>query len=288
MYHKKVTLSPRPTMRQLASFMKKVEEFARSKKFADAKANYPKVDPATVRFLSQILGIAPEVLRRWKLDPDIKNGTIYLTSLLKDKAVGAYDGRVTAKDTGIAGTVDKNDRTGANDPTMTAVGGVYTAMWNMYLNEELKYTSTSPFLDVNDKIDHWNFDHVDPTGKKRKGVQGLYTAGDLAASMELNPYLKVFSANGYYDSVTPFFQTKLDLENMPLGNKKSHDKLPPNLVFRTYRSGHMIYLDKDSRKEMKNDLGTFYDRTLAHPTAEIAKPEDRIILYRRRFNRTPY
>ena len=106
--------------------------------------------------------------------------------------------------------------------------------------------------------------------------------------MELNPYLKVFSANGYYDSVTPFFQTKLDLENMPLGNKKSHDKLPPNLVFRTYRSGHMIYLDKDSRKEMKNDLGTFYDRTLAHPTAEIAKPEDRIILYRRRFNRTPY
>jgi hypothetical protein len=34
---------------------------------------------------------------------------------------------------------------------MTAVGGVYTTMWNVYLNEELKYTSTSPFLDLNDK-----------------------------------------------------------------------------------------------------------------------------------------
>jgi carboxypeptidase C (cathepsin A) len=277
-------------MRQLASFMKKVEEFARSKKFADAKANYPKVDPATVRFLSQILGIAPEVLRRWKLDPDSKNGTDYLTSLLKDKdlTVGVYDGRVTAKDSGIAGTVDKNDQTGANDPTMTAVGGVYTAMWNTYLNEELKYTSTSPFLDLNDKI-NWNFDHVDPTGKKQKGWQELHTTGDLAASMELNPYLKVFSANGYYDARTPFFQTKLDLENLPLGNKNNRDKLPPNLVFHTYRSGHMIYLDKDSRKEMKKDLGTFYDRTLEHRTAEIAiRPEDRKIRYRRRFNRTPY
>ncbi len=60
LYHKKVTLSPRPTLRQLASFMKQVEDFARSKKFAAAKANYPKVDPATVRFLNQILGIPPE------------------------------------------------------------------------------------------------------------------------------------------------------------------------------------------------------------------------------------
>jgi carboxypeptidase C (cathepsin A) len=87
LYYKKVTVSPRPTLRQLAGFMKQVEEFARSK-FAAAKVNYPKVDPATVQRFSP-----PEVLTHWKLDPNIKNGTIYLTSLLKDKglAVGAYD-----------------------------------------------------------------------------------------------------------------------------------------------------------------------------------------------------
>jgi carboxypeptidase C (cathepsin A) len=88
-------------------------------------------------------------------------------------------------------------------------------------------------------------------------------------------------------TVTPFFQTELDLENLPLGNKKRRDKPPPNLVFHTYRSGHMIYLDKDSRKEMKKDLGTFYDRTLEHRTDEVAiRPEERKIRYRRRFNRT--
>ena len=39
------------------------------------------------------------------------------------------------------------------------------------------------------------------------------TAGDLAATMSLNVDLKVFSANGYYDFVTPFYQTMLDLYN---------------------------------------------------------------------------
>lgn len=287
-FHKKVTMSPPPT--DLVSFMKQAEEFARGP-FAAAKATYPKVDQATVRLLSQILGIPSDVLKHWKLDPDIGNGTIYLTSLLQDDglAVGAYDGRVTANDTGIAGSVDPNS--GGNDPTMTAVGGVYTTMWNVYLNEDLKYMSTSPFMDLNDQAFlNWNFNHVDPTGVQMGGPATLYTAGDLAASMELNPYLKVFCAGGYYDAVTPFLQTMLDLENMPIGNPESRH----NLVFRTYPSGHMIYLDNDSREAMKKDLGKFYDEIRTHfaaVTAElVSRTEDRIhpSRYRRRFNRTPY
>jgi carboxypeptidase C (cathepsin A) len=285
--HKKVTLSPLPT--DLTGFMNQVEDFAR-RQFA--KATYPKVDQDTVRFLSQILGIPPEVLMYWKLDL-ADNSTNYLTSLLQDKglAVGVYDGRVTADDAGIAGTVEQTDQTGANDPTMTAVGGVYTAMWNVYLNEELKYTSASPFLDVNDKAyPAWNFNHVDPTGAQKlsvnptKGQATLYTAGDLAASMELNPYLKVFCANGYYDAVTPFFQTRWDIEHMPLGDPENRHKILGNLVFHTYESGHMIYLDNDSRKEMKKDLGEFYDKIHHHRT-EYRISRSR---YPRRFGRTPY
>lgn len=96
--------------------------------------------------------------------------------------------------------------------------------------------------------------------------------------MEVNPYLKVFCAGGYYDAVTPFLQTKLDLENMPLGNPKSLH----NLFFHTYPSGHMIYLDDKSRKEMKKDLGAFYDKIHHYDT------EGHVTRYRRRFNRTPY
>ena len=146
-------------------------------------------------------------------------------------------------------------------------------------------------MDLNDEAStHWNFNHVDPTGAQRGGQASLYTAGDLAASMELNPYLRVFSAGGYYDAVTPFFQTMLDLENMPLGNPKSRD----NLIYGTYQSGHMVYLDNKSRKAMKKDLGKFYDERRAHfaaVTAELAsRTEGQISLsrYRRRISRTRY
>ena len=91
------------------------------------------IDPELLKSLSDMLGIPPVVLKYWKLDPSIGGGTVFLTSLLQDEglAVGAYDGRVTAEDTGIAGSVDPNS--GGNDPTMTAIGGVYTATWNVYL-----------------------------------------------------------------------------------------------------------------------------------------------------------
>ena len=121
-------------------------------------------------------------------------------------------------------------------------------MWNVYLNEELLYTSVSPFLDSNDEaFKNWDFRHIDPTGAHKGGPDSLYTAGDLAAAMSLNPDLKVFSANGYYDAVTPFFQTILNFEGMPLKGPHTADRIE----IRNYPSGHMVYLDNASRKKMR-------------------------------------
>ena len=141
---------------------------------------------------------------------------------------------------------------------MVAIGGVYTTMWNVYLKNELQFTSTTPFMTQNNKVPrNWNFGHIDPTGAEKGDPTAaqrggddvnLYTAGDLAAAMELNPYLKVFSANGYYDAVTPFFQTKLNFDDMPCSKKRRNEIKTVN-----YASGHMIYLDNDSRHEMKRE-----------------------------------
>ena len=287
-FHKKVTVSPAPS--DLPSFMKEVEQFARGP-YASAAVAFPKVDPEVLQALSNILGIPPVVLKYWQLDLAAGGGTTFLTSLLQDEgvAIGAYDGRVTAEDTGIAGSIDPNS--GGNDPTMTAVGGVYTAMWNVYFNDELQFTSTSPFMDMNDQAFlNWDFGHVDPTGAQTGGIDRLYTAGDLAAAMALNPYLKVFSANGYYDAVTPFFQTILNFENMPLSDPHARN----NLTIHNYPSGHMVYLDNESRSSMRADLAAFYEGTRAYSPAVAARraPQEtgRISRspYRRRFSRTPY
>jgi hypothetical protein len=72
--------------------------------------------------LSEIVGIPPTVLTYWQLDPATGDATVFLTSLLLSDglALGVYDGRVTAVDTGIAGSIDPNS--GGNDPTVTGVG----------------------------------------------------------------------------------------------------------------------------------------------------------------------
>jgi len=267
-YHQRLGVKPAP--KDLQTFAAQVAQFARTdyrvalEKFPDPKN--PAI-PATLKKLSQYTGIDTQTLESWNLDIagyDSRGNSLFLTTLLKDKgvALGSYDGRVSAIDTGIAGDIDPNS--GGNDPTMTAVSGVYTAMWNSYLNEQLKFRTNSSFTDLNDQaFENWNFSHIDPTGAQ-KGVdaQGnivLYTAGDLAAVMALNPDLRVLSANGYYDFVTPFYQTVIDLQKMPLVDQKVRN----NLSARFYPSGHMVYLDGASRTALKADVAKLYQRAVA-------------------------
>ena len=67
--------------------------------------------------------------------------------------------------------------------------------------------------------------------------------------------MKVLSANGYFDSVTPFSQTTTDLQNMPLTDAT----VRKNLTIKCYPSGHMVYLDASSRTALKADLAALYD-----------------------------
>ena len=260
-FHEKITVTPPPA--DLPSFMNAVVPFARND-YARALAAFPNADPDTVKTLSDYTGISATVLTSWEglnvADASSVGTLHFLTTLMRTegRVLGAYDGRVLGVDTGIAAAI--SPLSGGNDATMTAVNGAYTATWNSYLNDQLEFTSTSAFTDLNNQaFANWDFGHVDPTGaQKGKDVNGnvvLYTAGDLAALMALNVDLKVLSANGYFDSVTPFSQTVADLENMPL----TDPAVRANLRIRFYPSGHMVYLDGHSRTALKADLAALYD-----------------------------
>ena len=273
-YHKKLGVAPTPT--DLGAFAEEVAQFSRTDYLA-ALRKVPATDTATVEKLSEYTGIDKATLLAWSLDIaayDSRGNSLFLTTLLKSKglALGEYDGRVTAIETGIAGKINPNS--GSNDPTMTAVTGVYTSMWNVYLNEQLLYTSNSAFTDLNDQaFQYWDFSHIDPTGAQKgvdaKGNVILYTAGDLAAVMALNVDLKVLSANGFFDFVTPFYQTVIDLQKMPLVSPQVRQ----NLSARFYPSGHMVYLDGGSRTALKADLAKMYDATVSNSGA-VARIRD--------------
>lgn len=268
-YHGKVTRAPAPA--DLRSFMDTVVPFAQHD-YAQALAAFPNASPVTVQTLSEDSGISPVVLTSWEglnvADTDAEGRLHFLTTLLQSEGqvLGAYDGRSVGVNTSIAGAIDP--LSGGNDATMTAVNGAYTAMWNSYLQDGLRFTSTSSFTDLNDQaFANWDFHHTDPTGAE-KGIDSdghlvLYTAGDLAATMALNVDLRVLSANGYFDSVTPFSQTATDLARMPLQDSTVRG----NLTVRDYPSGHMVYLDGGSRTALKADLAGLYDAALSDHAA---------------------
>jgi carboxypeptidase C (cathepsin A) len=84
-----------------------------------------------------------------------------------------------------------------------------------------------------------------------------YVAADLASAMRKNPHLKVFSANGYFDLATPFFNTEYDIDHMDLP-----PDLRGNVQFGYYPSGHMIYLNVDALHNLRDDLETFISSAL--------------------------
>jgi carboxypeptidase C (cathepsin A) len=85
----------------------------------------------------------------------------------------------------------------------------------------------------------------------------LDVAEDLRDAMSKNPQLKVFSANGYFDFATPFFETEYTLDHMGLD-----PSLARNITYGYYQSGHMIYVHTEALAQLKRDLAAFYDATL--------------------------
>jgi carboxypeptidase C (cathepsin A) len=174
--------------------------------------------------------------------------------LLRDQrlTLGRYDSRFTGTDPDAAGEVPGYD---ASD---TGISGAFVAAFHAYLENDLKYHSTLDYRPTYGEINKtWDWKHK--AADMRRPLPLPYVAGDLAHAMRTNPNLKVLSVNGYYDFATPFSITEYDLSHMNLD-----PSLRGNLSFLYYPSGHMIYLNPDALKQLKADLGPFYER--AAPT----------------------
>jgi carboxypeptidase C (cathepsin A) len=154
-------------------------------------------------------------------------------NLVPNSVLGFYDGRMVAQ----RGTPLAAD----DDPSSTMYNASFASTIVSYLNNDLNYTNPSAYTITSNAINVWNFSHA--------GQSLPDTVPDLAAAMAQNAKLKVFSANGYHDMVTPFYNTELDISRLG-GN--------PNIAIYHYQGGHMTYLDDVARVQEKADLAAFY------------------------------
>jgi carboxypeptidase C (cathepsin A) len=247
-YHKK--LEPQPP--DLAAFLAEVRKFALGE-YAQALQQGGKLDDATrttiAGKLHRYTGLSESFVRNANLRIDPSR---FEKELLRGerRTVGRLDARYRGIDHDAAGENPEYD------PANTAIASAFTSAFNAYVRETLGYKTEELYKPT-------NYDEVGKEWDDRHRVEGGRApmpdvAEDLRVVMSVNPSLKIFSANGYFDFATPFFQTEYSLAHMGLD-----PTLEKNISFGYYPSGHMIYLYQEALKQMKVDLARFYDQTMA-------------------------
>ncbi len=252
--HKKVKTSA-----SLADWVEQAREFARGP-YQAALFRGDKLPPAEFNSIAEKVASSTGRSLTYVKESNLRiDSTRFRKELLRDEneILGRYDARFEALDADPAGQGP------GFDPSDTGISGVYVGAFHQYLTQELKYMSQEPYL-LSAGGGGWNYVHAPSGGGgggggfAGRGQQQPDVAIDLADAMRKNPRLKVFSANGYYDLATPFFNTEYDLHHMLLP-----PSLANNVEFGYYPAGHMVYLNVEALKMLRGDMEKFYSLSMA-------------------------
>ena len=195
-----------------------------------------------VQHLAKYTGLTPEYIERTDIRINIMR---FCKELLRDegRTVGRFDSRYKGIDRDAAG------ETYEYDPSSAVVQGAYTAALNAYVRDELEFESDLPYEILSRRVHPWDYgDHQN---------EYVNVSDTLRAAMTMNPALKVFVANGYYDLATPFLASEYTFSHLGLD-----ESLQDNITTAYYQAGHMMYIDQAELRKMKDDLDAFLDDVL--------------------------
>ncbi|CAO4180183.1 S10 family peptidase [Methylorubrum populi] len=187
------------------------------------------------------------------LDPDIvRRQAGRLSSRGYQREIGRDSGRVSsAYDTGVTGwdPDPTADHSGFEDPVLTALQApLTTAMVQLYtghLNwrvENMRYELLSNSVNRG-----WNW------GSGRSAPEAM---GALKEVLALDGRMRVLVAHGFTDLVTPYFASKMLLDQVPVYGSADRLKLS------VYPGGHMFYTRPDSRNAFHDDAADLFARAL--------------------------
>ena len=240
-YHHRVAGNPP----DLGRFVDEVRGFA-SGPYAEALMRGDGLDAATRRAIAAKLhaytGLDEAYIERANLRIDPSRFEHALSGRA-GIATGRLDGRYQGPE------LDRTADTTAYDPTSDdALTGAFNAAFNHYVRDDLNYRSDRPYLPTNYRVVGRHFNY-----RRTNTILAPNGAGDLREALTKNPYLRVFSANGYFDLATPFYGTEYTLNHLGLD-----PSLRSHVEYGFYPSGHMVYLNDEARRALKSDLVRFY------------------------------
>jgi carboxypeptidase C (cathepsin A) len=238
-YHKKVT--PQPSA--LEPFLKEVEEFAVGP-YTHALAQGTDLTDAEKQSVAEKMHAYTGLPVAYLLKANLRVSGGEFEKTFADEAdltTGRYDTRFTGP------TINPLSENADYDPQSAAISSAYISLLNEYVRHELKYGENQTYLRSVDVYqgDKWNFRHGD-------WPIILNVSADLADAMKMNPRLKVMLNGGYYDLATPFFAAEYEEKHLPIPQS-----LAKNIVYSWYESGHMVYVNDESLKQLHDRVAAF-------------------------------
>jgi carboxypeptidase C (cathepsin A) len=245
-YHK--VLKDRPD--NLPAFLDEARHFAQTD-YADALMKGSKLTDAEkadmAKKLSRFTGLSEDYL----VKADLR---VNLPQFMKElqRARGLTTGRLDARFSGW--TYDLLGEYAEYDPQDTAVTGPFTAAFNDYVREDLKFGQDKVYRTGSDEAgQNWDWKHRG--GGDNFGFPGSPNVeGDLIQAMITNPHLQIEVENGYYDLATPFLATEYTMEHLGLP-----EKLEKNIHLQYYGAGHMMYLRDEDLAKLKANVAAFIE-----------------------------
>jgi len=155
------------------------------------------------------------------------------------RTVGRLDSRIKGYDPDAAGEQSEFD------PSLGTILGPYAGTFNDYIREELGFESDLPYEVLKGLYQDWKWD---------KDNEYVNVAESLRKAMNLNPHLKIYVANGYFDLATPYFATEYTFNHLGI-----EPELQENISMGYYDAGHMMYVHEASLKQMKRELAAFVE-----------------------------
>ncbi len=189
--------------------------------------------------LARLTGLSADYIDRTDLRINIHR---FCKELRRDESltVGRLDSRYTGKDRDEAGELYERD------PSYSATLGPYTAMMNDYVSRELGFESDLTYEILTSLFKTWKYDDYQN--------QYLNVGETLREGFMLNPAMKVFIANGFFDLATPYFATEYTVNHLGLPTE-----FMEKITSTYYQAGHMMYLHLPSLEKLKTELDKFID-----------------------------
>ncbi len=237
-YHKR--LSPQMQAKSVEQIAQEARQFA-ANEYAPAMLRIDSLTTAERSALSSkfssLTGLSTDFIERnnFRVELDEFNKELLRS---ERRTTGRLDSRFKGIDRDAAG--EGTDM----DPSMSAIRPPYTAAFNYYVRTELGFKSDLEYYILGGGMSvPWNWNTNNSYAD---------TSIPLKNAMAKNPYMKVFLAAGYYDMATPFYAAEYTVSAMNLD-----PQLRKNVSFAYYEAGHMMYIEKNSLKKLKDDAAGF-------------------------------